>query len=70
MLTNHINDPCAKLCIPDVVKTINVKVFNLMSKVMKQEQHEPCKRKCKLDASVCIYKQRWNKDGFRRTCKE
>ena len=27
-----INDPYAKLCVPDVVKNINVKVFNLMSK--------------------------------------
>ena len=28
---NNINDPCAKLCVPYVVKNINVKVFNLMS---------------------------------------
>ena len=26
---NNINDPYAKLCIPDVVKNINVEVFNL-----------------------------------------
>ena len=26
---NNINDPYAKLCVPDVVKNINVKVFNL-----------------------------------------
>ena len=25
---NNINDPYAKLCVPDVVKNINVKVFN------------------------------------------
>ena len=29
---NDINDPCAKLCVPDVVKKINVKVFSLMSR--------------------------------------
>ena len=29
---NDINDPYAKLCVPDVVKNINVKVFNLMSR--------------------------------------
>ena len=29
---NNINDPYAKLCVPDVVKNINVKVFNLMSR--------------------------------------
>ena len=28
---NNINDPYAKLCVPDFVKNLNVKVFNLMS---------------------------------------
>ena len=28
---NNVNDPYAKLCVPDVVKNINAKVFNLMS---------------------------------------
>ena len=29
---NNINDPYAKLRVPDAVKNINVKVFNLMSR--------------------------------------
>ena len=29
---NNINDPHAKLCVPDAVKNLNVKVFNLMSR--------------------------------------
>ena len=29
---SNINDTYAKLCVPDVVKKINVRVFNLMSK--------------------------------------
>ena len=29
---NSINDPCAKICVPDTIKNINVKVFNLMSR--------------------------------------
>ena len=29
---NNINDPYAKMCIPDVVKNLNVKVFKLMSR--------------------------------------
>ena len=29
---NNINDPYAKLCVSDVVKNINVKVFNQMSR--------------------------------------
>ena len=26
--------------------------------------HEMCKCKCRLDASVCNYKQRWNDDKY------
>ena len=29
---NNINDPYAKLCVPDLVKNINIKVLNLMSR--------------------------------------
>ena len=29
---NNINDPYAKMCVLDVVKNLNVKVFNLTSK--------------------------------------
>ena len=39
---------------------------------MKQdtEWHETCKCKCRLDASVCNNKQRWNDDKCRCECKE
>ena len=30
-ICNNINDPYAEMCVPDVVKNLNVKVFNLMS---------------------------------------
>ena len=30
---NNINDPYAKLCVPDVVKNMNLKVFNLVKVV-------------------------------------
>ena len=29
---NNINDPYAKLCVPDIVKDINIKVFILISR--------------------------------------
>ena len=32
VICNNINDPYAKMCVPDVVKNLNVKVFNLISK--------------------------------------
>ena len=34
------------------------------------EWHETCKCKCRLDASVCNNKQRWNDDKCRCKCKE
>ena len=30
---NNVNNPYAKLCVQDVIKNINVKVFNLMSRI-------------------------------------
>ena len=29
---NSINDPYANICVPDAIKNLNVKVFNLMSR--------------------------------------
>ena len=70
---NSINNPYAKLCVPDVVKSINVKVFNLMSR-SNETRHigwfETCSCKCRLDIDVCNNKQRWNEDKFRCEFKE
>ena len=57
---NNINDPYARLCVPDVIKNINGKVFNLMSRNNETRHikwHEACECKCRLDASVCNNKQ-------------
>ena len=35
---NNINDPYAKICVPDIVKILNVKVFNLMSRTNETRQ--------------------------------
>ena len=70
---NNTNDLYAKLCVPDIVKNINIKVFDLMSKTNKTKHvkwHETCKCECRLGASVCNNKQRWNKDKCRCECKE
>ena len=65
---NNVNDPYARLCVPDAVKNLNVKVFSLMLRTNETrhiEWHKTCKSKCRLDASVCNYKQRWNEDKCR-----
>ena len=48
---NNVNNPYPKLCVPDVVKNLNVKVFNLMSRTNKKDiqWHEAYKCKCRLN---------------------
>ena len=63
----------AKLCVPDVIKDLNIKVFNLMWRTNEArfiEWHETCKCKSRLDAIVCNNKHRWNKNKCRCECKE
>ena len=70
---NNINDPFAKLCVPDVVEGINIKVFNLMSRTSETGYigwHKTCSCKCRLDASACNNKQSWNNDKCRCECEE
>ena len=70
---NNINDPFAKLCVPDVVKNINVKAFNLMLRVNETRQivwHETCKCVCRLTGAICNSRQIWNKDKCQCECKE
>ena len=69
----NVNDPYAEICVPDILKDLNAKVFNLMSRTNKARHikwHETCKCQCRLDASVCNNKQRWNNDKCWCECKE
>ena len=53
---NNINNPYGKLSVPNAVKNLNIKVFNLMSRTNETkhtEWHEICKCKYRLDADVC-----------------
>ena len=36
------------MCVPDVVKNLNAKAFNLMSRTRHIEWHETCKCRCKV----------------------
>ena len=70
---NNINDPYAKLRVSDVVKNLNIKVFNLLSRTNETrhtEWHESRKCKCGPDPSVYNNKQRWNEDKCSCECKE
>ena len=70
---SNINDPYAKVCVPDFVKNMNVKVFSLVSRINETRYikwHSTCKCKCRLDVSVCNNKQRWNEYKCRCECKK
>ena len=57
---NNINNTYAEICFSDVIKDLNVKVFNLISRTNETrfiKWHEKCKCKCRLNAIVCNNKQ-------------
>ena len=59
--------------VPDVVKNLNVKVFNLMSRTNETRHiawHETSKCKSRLNVDVFNNKQRWNDDKCRCKSKE
>ena len=49
---SNINDPYSKMCVPDVVKNINVKVFRA-NETRHIKWHETCKCTFILDPSTC-----------------
>ena len=68
---NNISNPCSRVCVPNVVKNITAKVFNLVSWKNKTKQinwHESCKCVCRLDPIICSNKQKWNRDRCRFEC--
>ena len=70
---NNINYPYATICVPNVTKNLNVKVFNLMSRTNETrfiEWHETCKCECKFGENVYNNKQSWTKNKCRCECKE
>ena len=57
---NNVNNPYAKICVPDVIEDLNVKEFNLMPRINETKfikWHEKCKCVCILNAIICNNKQ-------------
>ena len=70
---NNINNPYAKICVPDIIKDLNVKVLNLMSRTNETrfiKWHETCRCVSRLDGITCNSKQRWTENKCRCECKE
>ena len=67
---NNKDNPYFKVCLPDSIKNISVKSFDLLSEknVLKNISfHQNCKCGCLLDKKVCNNLQKWNKNKCR--CK-
>ena len=68
-----INNPMAKLCVPGIIKRINIQVYNFLMRLNETRSvllHESCKCVCKFNSSVCNNKQIWNSDTCRCDCNE
>ena len=58
---NNISNPYSRVCVPNVIKNITAKVFNLISwknKIKQIKWHESCRCLCRLDAIICNNKQK------------
>ena len=50
-----INNPMAKLCVPHVIKRVNMQVYNFLMRLKEARNvllHESCKCICKSNSSV------------------
>ena len=70
---NTLDNPIEKLCVPNVIKGLNIKVYNFLTMLNETRNvlwHESCKCVCKLNSSVCNNKQIWNSNTCRCDCNE
>ena len=70
---NTFDNPMAKLCIPNVIRRVNMQVYNFLMRLNETRNvlwHESCKCLCKLNSSACSNKQIWNGDTCRCDCNE
>ena len=68
-----LNNPMGKMCVPNISKRINMKVYNFLMRLNETRnvlRHESCKCICRLSSSVCNSKQIWNSDTCRCDCNE
>ena len=70
---NTFSNHMAKLCVPNVIKRVNMQVYNFLMRLNETRNvlwHESCKCVCKLKSSVCNNKEIWNDDACRCDCNE
>ena len=62
---NTLDDPMARICVPNIIKNVNIKIYNFLMRLNETRNvlwHESCKCLCLLNSSVSNSKQIWNSD--------
>ena len=70
---NTLDNLMAKLCVPGIVKRVNMQVYNFLMRLNEARNvlwHESCKCVCKLNSSICNNKQIWKSDTCTCDCNE
>ena len=70
---NTLDHPMSKICVPKVIKNVNIKVYNFLMRLNETRNvlwHGSCRCVCKLNSSVCNIKQIRNSDTCRCDCNE
>ena len=70
---NSVDDLSVKICVPNKTKSVNVKVFNMASKINETKiltKHISCDCKRKFDSATCNSNQKWNNETCRCKCKD
>ena len=68
-----LDDSMARLCVPNIIKRVNIKVYNFLMRLNETRNvlwHKSCKCVCRLNLSVCNNTQIWNSDTCRCDCNE
>ena len=70
---NKTDDPMSRICVPNIIKNVNIKVYNFLVRLNETCNvlwHKSCKCVCLLNSSVCNSKQIWNSDTCKCDCNE
>ena len=71
--SNTLDDPMAKMCVPNIIKRVNMKVYNFLMRLNETRNvlwHESGKCVCRLNSSAFNSKQIWNSDTCKCDCNE
>ena len=70
---NTLEDATARICVPNIIKNVNMKVHNVLMMLNETRNvlwHKSFKCVCRLNSSICNSKQIWNSDTCRCDCNE